>query len=174
MPFVVLGISILLIVIWGLVDRKSIRSLGSFTKVGIVTYLIACVLFGTGMLVEDAQVNMMISFAGAVFALITILAIINIITNAIAHFNISKSVRTFLDASIIAILFGVVAYLAQTVSAASATKDMLVFGAAAVAVLMVLVAIVALLVIVMKILFGSEPEAPATVEQADESTDSQA
>ncbi|MFB9770345.1 hypothetical protein [Lactiplantibacillus modestisalitolerans] len=156
MEAVLLIISILLIVFWGVVDRQSIRALRTFTKIGIVTYLIALICFTAAKLITATTINIDLVYAGAIFSAITVLAIINIIANSVATLNISRAARSFFDAAAMAVLFGALISLIQIMPTVTATRSYILLADFVLIAAAVLVAVISLLVIVMKILFGSD------------------
>ncbi|RRK09291.1 hypothetical protein D1831_13555 [Lactiplantibacillus garii] len=171
MEAMLLVVSILLIVIWGVIDRKSIRPLRAFTKIGIVTYLVALICFSAAEVITEAPANVYAVYAGAGFSVITILAIVNVITGGIATLNVSRATRTFFDTAAMAILFSILVALIQIAPTTASARSYLLLMDFALIAVMVVIAVIALLVIVMKILFGSEKE---VTEDQNNSIDPQA
>lgn len=73
MVAVVLGISVLGVMLWGLIDKKSLRKLSISTRIGIFTYLLALVAFSIGeFLTGQNEIKEISQIIGIVLAIYTL------------------------------------------------------------------------------------------------------
>lgn len=161
-------ISIILILVWGVVDKKSLKRLSSSIRFGMFTYLLTLVFLSplsyTG---SDVEINMLCAIGGSIFAAITVLMIMKAAINLLKKLNFSKSMFTFLSSVLTMIILMGLEVAFSKLAILNPTQDyiiMVIFSAASIA---LIVAIIAILVIVLRLLFGKADEDPVQKNEVE-------
>jgi len=108
MVAVVLGISVLGVMLWGLIDKKSLRKLSISTRIGIFTYLLALVAFSIGeFLTGQNEIKEISQIIGIVLAIYTVFVLFNRISKQIDKTQMGNLGCKFWKAVIGASLFSI-------------------------------------------------------------------
>lgn len=108
MVVALLVISVLGVVLWGFIDKKSLRKLSISTRIGIFTYLLALVAFSiVEFLTGQNEIKEISQIIGIVLTIYTTFVLFKVLSTQINQINMRNIVRILWKSVVGTILFGV-------------------------------------------------------------------
>lgn len=155
----VLGISILAIVLWGLIDKKSLRKLSMSTRIGIFTYLLTLVAFSIGeFFAGQNEVEEISQIVGIILAIYTVFVLFHGVSKQIDKAKMGSLGCMFWKAIIGAALFGVLVVILLGLPLMSNIKAYGIDIVAGIAGLFGVFAVATVIVLLFKMLFGRDED----------------
>jgi hypothetical protein len=156
---VILGVSVVGVLMWGLIDRKSLRALSMSTRIGLFTYLLALVAFSIGQFLTGQNEVVEISeIIGIILAVYTVFVVFNGGANQINRTNTGNIGRKFWKSILGAVLFGVLEAILVALPLAVDIKNYGLVIVALIAGLFGVFAIATIIVLLFKMLFGRDED----------------
>lgn len=159
MVVALLVISVLGVVLWGFIDKKSLRKLSISTRIGIFTYLLALVVFSIGeFFAGQNEVEEISQIVGIILAVYTDFVLFHGVSKQIDKTNMGNLGCMFWKAIIGAGLFGVLVIILLGLPLMSNIKAYGIDIVVGIAGLFGVFAVATVIVLLFKILFGSDQD----------------
>ncbi|KRN29076.1 hypothetical protein [Lactobacillus selangorensis] len=157
MTIILLIVSIILILFWGIIDRGSLKKLSGAVRFAIFTYLLALLAFiPLQYTSENVEINAICSIVGAAFTAITIFCLALWISTVIRGFNFSGSLKTFLNSVISIVMFLIAGALMMNLSILQPVRNYIAMALIAIIAVLGVVAIYQYSLLLLNYYLGQE------------------